>query len=89
MSERSGLIVKGHGAFETALLRGWDVSIEVQAYKSQAGEARDLLATVCLNWPVNSDSWEMLRCMLRSFCTCPSVSAHYEPTGCAYAVQFI
>ena len=45
VSERSGFIVKGHGAYETALRRGWDVPIEVQPYRSQAEEnTRDLLA---------------------------------------------
>src|SRR5262245_57004747 len=44
VSERSGYIVKGHGAYETARRRGWDCPVEFQAYKSQAEETRDLLA---------------------------------------------
>ena len=44
VSSLSGFIVKGHGAYETAKRRGWDVPIEIQKYSSAAEETRDLLA---------------------------------------------
>ncbi|HEX3818605.1 MAG TPA: hypothetical protein VHW03_09985 [Chthoniobacterales bacterium] len=44
VSARSGFITKGHGAWQMANRRGWDVPIEIQSYKSEAEEIRDLLA---------------------------------------------
>jgi hypothetical protein len=44
VSARSGFITKGHGAWQMASRRGWDVPIEIQSYKNSAEEIRDLLA---------------------------------------------
>jgi hypothetical protein len=55
--------VKGHGAYETALRRGWDVPIEIPAYSSQAEETRDLLADKCLSELAETDD-DKLRALL-------------------------
>jgi len=44
VSDLSGCIVKGHGAWLMAKRRGWLVPVEVQHYTSRAEEVRDLLA---------------------------------------------
>jgi hypothetical protein len=44
VSDRSGCITKGHGAWQMANRRGWDVPIEIQHYQSRAEEVRDILA---------------------------------------------
>lgn len=44
VSKRSGFIVKGHGAWETARRCGWKIPIELQPYESLAEERRDLIA---------------------------------------------
>ncbi len=44
VSARSGFITKGHGAYQMALRRQWDVPIEIQTYSSEAEEKRDLAA---------------------------------------------
>src|SRR4051794_27119441 len=48
-----------------------------------------IVVTVRRTGVLRSNIWQMLRCMLRSFCSSPSVSGNYEPTCGAYAVQFI
>ena len=45
VSKRSGLIVRGHGRLEAAMLMGCDVvPVDEQDYKSEAEELADLLA---------------------------------------------
>jgi hypothetical protein len=44
VSPRSGFITKGHGAWQMAMRRGWDVPVEYQQYGSEAEELRDLVA---------------------------------------------
>jgi len=44
VSTLSGCITKGHGAWQMAARRGFDVPVEFQAYKNRAEEIRDLVA---------------------------------------------
>jgi hypothetical protein len=44
VSRRSLFIIKGNGAWQMAMRRGWDVPVEFQDYKSEAEELRDLIA---------------------------------------------
>lgn len=44
VSKLSGCITKGHGAWQMAKRRGWDVPVEFQAYATRAEEIRDLVA---------------------------------------------
>ena len=43
-SRRSGCITKGHGAWQMAKRRGWDVPVEDQDYASERDELRDIVA---------------------------------------------
>lgn len=44
VSRQSGMIVKGHGAHATAMLKGWPVPVEFQDYATPELEFADLLA---------------------------------------------
>ena len=44
VSMRSLCIVKGNGAWQMAMRRGWDVPVEFQDYKTEKEELRDLVA---------------------------------------------
>lgn len=44
VSKRSGLITKGHGRLEAALLKGWKVPVDEQNYKSATEEYADMVA---------------------------------------------
>lgn len=44
VSKLSWCITKGHGAWQMAKRRGWDVPVEYQAYATRAEEIRDLVA---------------------------------------------
>jgi hypothetical protein len=44
VSKRSGFITKGHGAWQMAKRRGWQLPVEYQDYQSLEEERRDLLA---------------------------------------------
>ena len=63
VSTRSLFITKGHGAWQMAMRRGWDVPVEFQDYKSEAEEIRDLLADNRLAELAETDD-EKLRALL-------------------------
>jgi len=44
VSRRSGFITRGHGLWQMALRRGWDVPIDEQDYANEREEIRDLIA---------------------------------------------
>ena len=57
VSKRSGLVVRGHGRLEAALLIGCEtVPVDEQAYGSEAAELADLLADNRLAEPAELDA---------------------------------
>lgn len=44
ISKRSGFITRGHGLWQMAMRRGWEVPIDEQEYASERDELRDLIA---------------------------------------------
>jgi hypothetical protein len=61
VSKRSGFIIKGHGAWQTAMRRGWDVPVEFQAYRNAAEEHRDMVADNKLHELAETDETKLAK----------------------------